>query len=247
MEFSSEDFLTSRCWPLTLRREDRVRRGFLACAHESQFSDLDKDCDRILHREELSYFQTLKYDKRRCSYLLGRYAGKRALSKQLNEPVLAEIEIATGVFTQPVVRYVSHEHAGVSISHSDSYACALSFPEEHPMAVDMEMARDSKVDVMKSQILDDELALADKWELTDTHRATVIWTAKEALSKVVRCGMMTPFEVYAISEPVQEGSFCGGKFRNFGQYKFQSWVLEEFVLTIVLPKKTEMGVGEGVA
>ena len=64
--------------------------------------------------------------------------------------------------------------------------------------------------------------------------------AKEALSKVVRCGMMNPFEGYAICELEQTESCFLGKFRNFGQYRFQSWVLDSFVLTIVLPKKTQM-------
>ena len=246
MVFVSTDFLTSRIWSLTLLREDRVRRSYLACAHESQFSDLESECGRILHRNELSYFRTLKFEKRRCTYLLGRYAGKKALSKQLNESDLTEIEIATGIFTQPVVRYPSREHAGVSISHTDSYACALSFPEEHPMGVDLEMARESKVDVMKSQILEEELKLAGRWELNQTHRATIIWTAKEALSKVVRCGMMNPFEGYAICEPERMDSSCRGRFRNFGQYKFQSWVLDSFVLTIVLPKKTQIEIGVAV-
>ena len=212
----------------------------MACANELQFSDLEMKCEKILHPNELSHFRSLKFDKRRRTYLLGRYAGKKALSKQLNESDLTEIEIGTGVFTQPVVRYLSRDHAGVSISHTDSYACAVSYPEDHPMGIDLEIALKSKVNVMKSQILDEELQLTAKWKLNQTYSSTVIWTAKEALSKVVRCGMMNPFEGYAICELEQTESSFLGKFRNFGQYRFQSWILDSFVLTIVLPKKTQM-------
>jgi phosphopantetheinyl transferase (holo-ACP synthase) len=240
MEFDSKDFFNSRIWAITLFRENSVRRGYLACAHELQFLDLEMKCGTILHSNELSYFKALKFDKRRRTYMLGRYAGKKALSKQLNELDLTEIEIGTGVFTQPVVRYLSRDHAGVSISHTNSYACALSYPEDHPMGIDLEMVVDSKVNVMKSQILEEELQLAEKWKLNQTYCSTVIWTAKEALSKVVRCGMMNPFEGYAICELEQTESCFLGKFRNFGQYRFQSWVLDSFVLTIVLPKKTQM-------
>ena len=70
--------------------------------------------------------------------------------------------------------------------------------------------------------------------------ATVVWTAKEALSKALRCGMTCPYELLEICGLEQRDGFFLGRFKNFGQYQFQSWQRGNTVVTIVLPKKTEL-------
>src|SRR3982074_420664 len=93
---------------------------------------------------------------------------------------------------------------------------------------------------MKSQMLTEELRPEALPQWSELVWYTVIWTAKEALSKVLKCGMMCPFSLLETVALGQDASGYVGYFRNFGQYKFHAWVLQNHVITIVLPKWTTM-------
>jgi phosphopantetheinyl transferase (holo-ACP synthase) len=68
----------------------------------------------------------------------------------------------------------------------------------------------------------------------------VLWTAKEALSKVLKTGMMTPFYVYEINKITAKNKYVISDFKNFAQYKGISFNLGSYVCTIVYPKSTEI-------
>lgn len=151
-----------------------------------------------------------------------------------------QLEIAAGIFLQPVIRPGLAEPAGVSITHSATVACAIAYSELHPMAIDVEEIDPARNEVMRTQILPGELSLAAAaWDSPSNHCA-IIWTAKEALSKVLRCGMTCPYELLAVKDlTVGDACFSGG-FENFAQYKFQAWIAGQTVMTIVLPRNSTM-------
>jgi 4'-phosphopantetheinyl transferase len=188
----------------------------------------------------VAQFERLALPRRKSSFLLGRYVAKQALAVLLHEPMYANIAIVPGVFTQPVVQFPTPEPVGVSIMHAGELACALAFPQIHPMAIDVERVDPASLEAMKSQIQAEELRPAVLPQLSELVWCTVIWTAKEALSKVLKCGMMGPFALFETVELRQEASCYVGYFRHFGQYKFHTWVVHDHVLTIVLPKWTTM-------
>ena len=72
--------------------------------------------------------------------------------------------------------------------------------------------------------------------------STLIWTAKEALSKALTCGLMSPMEIFNLSEFYPLGyRIWGGLFQNFGQYKFIGWISRTVAMSVVLPKKSDAG------
>jgi phosphopantetheinyl transferase (holo-ACP synthase) len=84
---------------------------------ENDVSCLNELAAESLESSERLYFSTLRYERRQMSYLLGRYAAKLALTQAFSEPHLRNIEkqlgrllffllieIARGVFEQPVVQ-----------------------------------------------------------------------------------------------------------------------------------------------
>jgi len=91
----------------------------------------------ILGTNETGYFSTLRFARRKESYLLGRYAAKVALSKVLAEQDLKAIEIERGVFEQPIVRCDGNGRWDVTISHAGSLAVVLAYPTAHPMGIDI--------------------------------------------------------------------------------------------------------------
>ncbi len=225
---------------LALHRKDLVTEAVLAWAHTAQYTALHHMCRDILHPHELAQYEKFTAPRRQTSFLLGRYVAKQALAVLLHESVYANIEIAPGVFTQPIVKFPTPEPVGVSITHAGELAGALAFPQIHPMGIDVERLEAQNLAAMKSQMLPEELRAEALPQLSELIRCTVLWTAKEALSKVLKCGMMCPFSILETVELRQDATCYVGYFRHFGQYKFHAWVLQNHVLTIVLPKWTTM-------
>src|SRR5690349_10561122 len=108
---------------ILLRRENRnFNAGF--CLLNEKLPDLKK-CIGLLHPDEKGYYDTLKYDKRKASYLLGRIASKAAISNLLEEEDMESISIGFGVFNFPVVQRSVGGNIQVSISHCDNFGVAL--------------------------------------------------------------------------------------------------------------------------
>lgn len=225
---------------LVLHRKDLTMEAVFAWAHTAEYAALHHTCTRILHPNELAQYERLTVPRRKTSFLLGRYVAKQSLAVLLCESVYTNIEIASGVFTQPIVKFPTREPVDVSITHAGELACALAFPQLHPMGIDVERLDPQSLEAMKSQMLAAELSPEVLPQVSELVRCTVIWTAKEALSKVLKCGMMCPFSILETVELRQDTSCYVGYFRNFGQYKFHTWVLKDHVITIVLPKWTTM-------
>ena len=211
-----------------------------AWVHTTAYAALHQTCRSILHPHELAQYERLTAPRRQTSFLLGRYVAKQALAVLLRESVYTNIEIVPGVFTQPIVKFPTPEPVGVSITHAGELACALAFPQMHPIAIDVERLDTSNIEAMQSQMLPEELRPEALPQLSELVRCSVLWTAKEALSKVLQCGMMCPFTLLETVALRQDAAWYVGYFRHFGQYKFHAWVLQDHVITIVLPKWTTM-------
>lgn len=225
---------------ITLTRETGVDRAALAWCTAEEWEAAQAGAPDFLHPKELAHLSSLTFERRRRSFLLGRWAAKRAVGALLPALSPSQIEVASGVFQQPLLRPGLPDPLGVSVSHSDRLACAVAFPDAHPLAIDVEDTTVDRSAVMTTQMLPRELdEAAAAWRDGDRHAAT-IWTAKEALSKVLRCGMTCPFTLLAVAELTADAGVRGGRFEHFAQYRFQSWTLGATVLTIVLPRRSTM-------
>jgi 4'-phosphopantetheinyl transferase EntD len=228
-----------RCYALDLAREEWRGRATLAWVPAELYADLAAIGHEILGPRERETFARFEYERRRTTYLLGRYAAKIALSQLIAVGDISAIDVVPGCFQQPVVIAPVAAPIGVSISHSTRAACAMAFPEEHPMGIDIEEVDPSRAEVMKTQFVDREIAAIGRLG-DDALLSAVIWTAKEALSKVLRCGMTVPFELLEVDTLERRGAEVSGAFRNFGQYRFESWVRDGAVVSLVLPRKTRL-------
>lgn len=229
--------------PVALARKDGEFRATLAWAVAADYESASERCESFLHPNELAYLRSLEFDRRKRSFLLGRLAAKQALARYLEGAIdPAAIEIVPGVFQQPVVRAGSIGPVGVSLAHSQRVACAVAYSELHPLAIDVEDPLPSRDDVIKTQLDPEELdRAAAAWPAGPSH-CTMIWTAKEALSKILRCGMTCPFELLAVKELYAAGGLFGGQFANFTQYRFQTWVMGASIVSLVLPRNSELTV-----
>jgi 4'-phosphopantetheinyl transferase len=199
-----------------------------------------------LHRNELEYFLPLPAESRRISFLLGRYAAKKALRVHLPDADFPAINILSGIFKNPVVCFPMDYPWQVSITHAGSMACALAFPTVHPMALDLEVIDADRTRVIATQCRESEWRDMEPCGLDRAAACTVLWTAKEAIAKALKTGMTCPFELLEVQSVVRLGERkYQGFYKTLGQYKFYSWIQNNFVLTITLPKKTEIEFASG--
>ncbi len=208
----------------------------------------------LLHAEELGYGdpQGIGWPSGDSSlsarvqgtYRLGRAAAKQALSAFAPGVVCSEVFIDKGVFGFPVVKSSQLHNTQVSITHCDTVALALAYPESHPMGIDLERVHPERIATSGSMLLPSERALIDALGLPHATALTIVWTMKEALSKVLKCGLTADWSVLAPSRIEETDYGWRGLFAGFGQYQSLSWVCSSWVCSVVLPAQTTAGLEE---
>ena len=111
------------------------------------------------------------------------------------------------------------------------------------MGIDIERINPKREDLLKGLILQSELD-----ELTQ-HCSPIydaktlftwVWTAKEALGKALCTGLTVPFPIYEIQNVAIEKGLLTATYKNFRQYKVISFIWEEAVISIALPRHTDI-------
>jgi 4'-phosphopantetheinyl transferase EntD len=169
---------------------------------------------------------------------LGRIAAKKAISEIAEGQNIQSIFIDFGIFQFPVVKYCTGQNIQVSISHCDDIGIALAFPEEHPLGTDIERIDTDKIEAIQSQVTAKEVKLIEELNLPFDAGCTIIWTIKEALSKIFRTGMMMDFTLLEISSLEKAGLTYMGTFCYTAQYKAISFHSGNYVCSVVVPKNT---------
>lgn len=191
----------------------------------------------VLHPTERAHYESLKFERRKQSYLLGRVAAKTAVSALLEVNNPASFSIGFGIFHFPVVKGLN-ENIQVSISHCDDIGIALAFPEEHPLGLDIEKINDQRLEAIKSQLSNEEKVLLEGCVVPPATGFTLAWTIKEALSKVLKTGLTADFKILEIRSMENSGQAYTSTFRYYDQYKGVSCHSNDYACSIILPRKT---------
>lgn len=198
----------------------------------------------LLHPKELVYYQSLSFPLRQNSYLLGRVAAKKAIAQLCPHLTSQKVHISQGVFDFPVVNYeeVIAIKAQVSISHCEHLGVALAFPEEHPMGIDIEEVDATKQEAMQSQMTDQDLSLLHAVDKTSPSGVSMLWCMKEALSKVLKTGLMIDFKLLSLQSLQQSGNSHIATFEHFPQYQAVGYTYGGYACSIALPQKTSIDI-----
>lgn len=199
-----------------------------------------------LHVKELKYYLTLAYEKRMKDYLSGRYVAKKAISAFVDNQDLGEILIQQGIFQQPIIKYPCEHNIQVSITHCDDLSASIVFPEEFPMGIDIEKISVKLKGTFKSQMTENEKEIVESFFYSEEAMLTLLWTAKESLSKVLKTGLTIPLEILEVTNLKKIGSIVLGEFKNLPQYCVSSIVFGEYVCSIVYPKNTVLSLDKVV-
>ena len=219
------------CKKITMIGDDLTNTAYFVSCRIDDAADItyDDTLVDILSGSELEYYSCVRAAKRKKDYLFGRAAAKIALG--LLMPGCAAI-IGTGVFKQPIVRGCD---AAVSISHSVDCFSALAFMPEYPCAIDVECVDNRLGDYWQEFVDADELQLAADIGISMPAAYTILWSAKEAMSKATGTGLLTPLSVYKVSGLYTSNGMIYIQYANFKQFICRSYVNAEKVFSMVCP------------
>jgi 4'-phosphopantetheinyl transferase len=196
--------------------------------------------ESALHTIEYQRYESFSSNIRKVSFLLGRYCAKKAIASLFNIHSLSQIYIDSGIFNQPVIKLPPNiPNMRVSISHDGVSAVALAFPEEHPMGIDIESIDEDKSSEISAHFTVHEKTLYHGINNSKTEIDTILWTAKESLSKALKTGLTTGLDIMELGtlEKVNQRYFRG-TFTHFFQYQTISIIHGGKVITLLLPRKS---------
>lgn len=187
-----------------------------------------------LSAAEKEQYSGFKYPRRRNSYLLGKLAAKMAVAEEQDD--LSEIQVDHGILCQPLVAGSDRK---ITITHCDTLGAAVDYDPRLLLGVDMELVDEKAMDALRRITSKEEEALMKDLgpELAPTHFLTLLWTAKEAMSKVLQTGFTVPTDLFEIKACTRGEQGVISQFKNFPQFKAISVLRREYVFTIVLPAK----------
>jgi phosphopantetheinyl transferase len=197
-----------------------------------------------LHSKELKNYDSFKHDPKKISYLLGKLSAKRAIYSLTNFNKFDTIFIDAGVFEFPIVRCSEIQNIQVSVSHCNNIGLSIAFPEDHPMGIDFEEINKDNTEVLKEQLTSKEIGFVKNLFPEEAFGCTLIWTAKEALSKVFKTGLMIDFKVLELDQIIKKGQIWESTFTHCGQYKAISYFSETYIYSLVLPKYSSFKISE---
>ncbi|MBW8682773.1 4'-phosphopantetheinyl transferase family protein [Chitinophaga rhizophila] len=223
---------------IELNREDtQYQAGF--CMLQAELPDLVNRL-HILHEEERNYYDTLRFDKRKHSYLLGRVSAKKAIGALAAYEDLEKIAISSGIFQFPIVKYSVTRNLQVCITHCENLGIAISYPEAHPLGIDIEQTDKANTAVIKEQLTADEQGLLQTVTLPEKVSTTMIWTMKEALSKVLKTGLTMDLKLLEIQSLVKvSDTVFTSQFKHLIQYQAISCLSGSYACSVVIPRKTK--------
>lgn len=154
----------------------------------------------LLAPVEADKFASLKTEKRRRDWLLGRWTAKHLVQQVLNEhgqPTdLNQLAVRNRKTGEPYLELLSSFDSNefpytISISHSANHAvCAVTERPFWPIGIDLEQIESRADSFVEAYFTDDEQALINQtpFHMQDT-LITAMWSAKEAALKALHLGL----------------------------------------------------------
>jgi 4'-phosphopantetheinyl transferase EntD len=187
--------------------------------------------------EETHYINSGLAQIRQQTFMVGRIASRRALHILGTHPSASK-GIGIGVFGQPIPYGTDHS---LSIAHTEKFVTALAFPRGHPMGIDIERIQPEAINAVQSVLSKGEQDIINSAPQDAPFLHFLTWSARESLSKVLLCGLMSSAHVLTVKHFEQIGpNHWTGHYTHFHQWAFDAWHWDDCVFVITRPKNTRL-------
>lgn len=205
--------------PIALMAAGQRHPGALALV-VSRAGTRDAPTGAWLSADEIALLPAPRYGRRRHELAVGRLAAKHALAHLLPGVDFRAISILPSVMGQPVVSGAGVANVGVSLSHSGEAAVAVAFPEACPLGVDIESFDADCEPVLSRHAAATERGLIRDAAIgSDVEGLTALWCAKEAMAKLLRCGLAAHGTTLGVADVRREGARLRFDFAGFAGYR----------------------------
>lgn len=207
---------------------------------------LKAEMDSYLHPKEKTYYATLQYPLRQKSYLLGKLCSKSALLHIYPDLQASTIEVAHGVFGFPYIATPDSIRYNITTSHSNDTGIAIAFSPSEIMGVDIEELSEARVETIRSELTANERRLVDGLNIDPVVANVMAWAIKEALSKVLRIGMLIDFKLLEIAEIKATENYFVASFVNFTIFKAIAFKIANNGCALVFPQPRTITISPGL-
>ena len=205
----------------------------LVIAWQANEDFVSRDADDLLRGEEIARFHRITHVGVRRDFLLGRMAAKTALSACLPDIPAKAWEIRRGCWHQPVVRGPVGGLA-VTLAHQEGVAVALAHDDRAMAGIDVEPFDREMAAAVASQVSASEAAWART--MSGAPGWHLLWTAREALGKLMRSGLLRPQVLAATQDWKRCPAGWTATFEQDDLIAARSVVSRGYVVTWVLPR-----------
>ncbi len=199
-------------------------------------SDLENKNDLLntyLHENELAYYNTLEFDSRKNSYLLGRVASKLAIAEFFNKNwnTYKNIYISRGFLGEPVIL---NSPLIISISHSLKTAVACASANDMNVGIDLEYMENFK-HINSIQMTQHEYKITLSHQLFNQKQwFAILWSAKESLVKFLKIGFTLTYEMLEIKNIIINKECLEIYFSHFLSLKCYTFINNNQILSVCL-------------
>lgn len=192
---------------------------------------IPKDPEKHLTLWEQAIWSTLRNEKRKREWYAGRMAAKKAVRQHLQLSEEKSVEIGKEESGAPVLS--QFKECTVTISHSDEFAVAVA--SNRSVGIDLERIEDRPNSLINYYFSEAEQQFMAKIRDDQALHCNLIWTGKEAVSKLMRLGGALDFKAIdtRLNPIMVEG-------KETSISCFSKWT-ENYMVTIAVDKEESHG------
>ncbi len=147
--------------------------------------------DDWLSHDERSILAQMRFPKRRNDWRLGRWTAKRAICAYQNNDQISSLEIRAVSDGAPEAFWNAElANVSISISHSNDRSLCVVAPRDFAVGCDLERIELRDDDFIQDYFTPEEVSFTKQAPIAERPLAVyLIWSAKEAVLKVLREGL----------------------------------------------------------
>lgn len=216
--------------------EEKSHKVILVNAFISQYQDIQMS---PFNQNEISILNGYSIDKKRNEFILGRYSMKTAISHFSNTMNKHDVEVEYGILNYPIIKdnVLGIE---VGLTHCNSRAIAMAYSNRIMLGIDIEQVDENRIDLLDKIALPQEKELYHGVALEYDAFLTLLWTAKEALSKAIKTGFTCDMDIFQIRSIKYIQNAYLVEYVHFPAFQGVVKVKEDYIVTLAYIKKLDI-------